>query len=82
MMKIRKRILVRPCRNSFITIPRIKITSTMILTMMSIMAEVGRTFIYASSRLKKYYMRPNRSMRAYLLARTSLIAYEVYKSQI
>ena len=46
---------------------------------MSVMAAVGRTFIYASSRLKKYSIRPNRSIRASLLARTSLIAYDVYR---
>ena len=36
-----KDILVRPSSTSFVTIPRIKSTSTMILTMMSIMAAVG-----------------------------------------
>ena len=47
---------------------------------MSVMAAVGRTFIYASIRLKKYSNRPNRSISASLLARTSLMAYEVYRS--
>ena len=51
----------------------------MILTMISLMAAVGRTFMYASSRLKKYSMRLNKSIRASLLARTSLIACEGYK---
>ena len=51
----------------------------MILTMMSFMAAVGRTFMYASSRLKKYSMRLNKSIRASLLARTSLIACKGYK---
>jgi hypothetical protein len=71
-------VLVRPCRTSFVTIPRIEITSTMILTMISLMAAVGWTFIYASRRLKKNSIRPKRSIRASLLARTSLIALEDY----
>ena len=54
-------------------------TSTIISTMMSLMATVGRTFMYASSRLKKYSMRLNKSIRAFLLARTSLMACEGYK---
>jgi hypothetical protein len=48
-------ILIRPCPISFVTIPRIERTSTMILTMMSVMAAVGRTSIYASRRFKEVF---------------------------
>ncbi|KAI9446090.1 hypothetical protein H4582DRAFT_1903327 [Lactarius indigo] len=63
-----------PCFISFVTIPRIESTSTMIFTMMSIIAAVGRTSIYFSSRKKKYSKRPNRYTRVFWLARTSLAA--------
>ena len=42
---------------------------------MSVMAEVGDTFVYVSSRAKKYPMRSNNSARTSLLAATPLAAY-------
>jgi hypothetical protein len=53
-------------------------TSTIIFTMTSVRAAVGRTLMYFSRRLKKHSRRQNRSMRASWLARTSLAAWAVY----
>ena len=69
-------LLVNPRPSSFVTIPKIRSTSTMISVIMSVMAEVGVISVYVSSRLKKNPMRSNSSARTSLLAAVSLAAYE------
>ena len=49
----------------------------MISVMMSLIAVVGATFVYVSSRVKKYPMRSKSSVRMSLLAATSWAAYRI-----
>ncbi|KAH8996586.1 hypothetical protein EDB83DRAFT_928791 [Lactarius deliciosus] len=66
--------LVRPCLISFVTIPNIPSTSTIIFTIVSFIASVVGTSLYSSSRLKKLSMRSKISMSASWLAATSFAA--------
>ena len=66
--------LARPCFISFVAIAKMFRTSAIILTMISVIALVGGTSVYDSSRLKKFSIRSKRSARASSLALTSLAA--------
>ena len=66
--------LARLCFISFVAIAKMFRTSTIILTMISVIAFVGGTSVYDSRRLKKFSIRSNRSARASSLALTSLAA--------
>ena len=74
--------LTDPRLNSFVAIPKILRTSASICVIMSVMAEVGDTFVYVSSRAKKYPMRSNNSARTSLLAATLWAAYQMYNVRI
>ena len=56
--------LDRLCFISFVAIPRIVSTSTMILMIMLVIAGVGEISVYDSRRWKKFSMRENRSTSA------------------
>ena len=66
--------LARPCFISFVTIPKIPSTSTMIFTMISFIASVVGTSVYSSSRLKKFSIRSKISMSVSWLAIKSFAA--------
>ena len=66
--------LVRPCFISFVAIAKTFSTSTIILTMISVIASFGLTSVYVSRRLKKFSIRSKMSMRASCAALTSLTA--------
>ena len=66
--------LARLCFISFVAIPKMFRTSTIIFTIISVIALVGGTSVYDSRRLKKFSMRSNRSARASSLPPTSLAA--------
>ena len=65
---------IRPRLISLVASARNDNTATMISTIMSIIAAVGGTAVYVSSRLKKYSMRLKSSMSLVPLALTSLAA--------
>ena len=67
-------LLSRPDFTSFVAIARIVRTSTIISTIMSLIAVVGVMPVYISSRPKKRSMRLKRSMSLAWLAPTSLAA--------
>jgi hypothetical protein len=67
-------VLVRPCCISFVAIAKTFSTSTIIFTIMSVIAAVGGTFVYVSRRLKKFSIRSKMSTRASCAALTSLAA--------
>ena len=67
-------VLVRPCLSSFVEIAKILRTSTIIFTIMSVIAAVGGTSTYVSSRLKKLSTRSKTSTRKSWLSLTSLAA--------
>jgi hypothetical protein len=61
---------------SFVAIPRIDSTSTMIFTMMSVIPTVGGTSIYVSSLRKKFSICSKTLVRASWLAEAALTALE------
>ena len=65
-------VLVRPCFISFVEIAKILRISTIIFTIMSVIAAVGGTSMYVSSRLKKFSTRSKRSTSTSWLPLTSL----------
>ena len=70
--------LADPRLSSFVAIPKMLSTSTIISVMISVIAAVGVTSVYVSSRLKKNPMRSKSSARTSLLAATSLAAYRIF----
>ena len=68
--------LADPRLSSFVAIPNILSTSTIISVLMSVIAVVGVTSVYVSSRLKKNPIRSNSSARTSLLAATSLAVWK------
>jgi hypothetical protein len=73
--------LTRPCFISFIVIAKIFSTSTIIFTIMSVIASAKRTAEYDWRRLKKFWMHTRRSIRASWLASTSLAARDRLQSR-
>ena len=68
-------LLNRPHFTSFVAIPRIVNTSTIISTIMSLIALVGVMLVYISSRQKKCSMRLKMSISLSWLALASLVAW-------
>ena len=65
-----------PRFTSFVAIPRIVSTSTIISTIMCVIAVVGVMLVYISSRPRKRSMRLKRSINLSLLELASLAAWE------
>ena len=69
--------LADPRLNSFVAIPKILITSTSISVIMFVIAVVGATSVYVSSRAKNHPIRSNSSARTSLLAATPCAVYKI-----
>ena len=64
--------------NSFVVIPKILTISTIISVIMFVIAVVGATSVYVSSRAKNHPIRSNNSARTSLLAATPWAVYEMF----
>ena len=70
--------LADPRLNSFVAIPKTLITSASISVIMFVIAVVGATSVYVSSRAKNHPIRSNNSARTSLLAATPWAVYEMF----
>ena len=70
--------LADPRLNSFVAIPKILTTSASISVIMFVIAVVGATSVYVSSRAKNHPMRSNNSARTSLLAATPWAVYKTF----
>ena len=70
--------LADPRLNSFVAIPKILITSASISVIMFVIAVVGATSVYVSSRAKNHPMRSKSSARTPLLAATPWAVYKIF----
>ena len=68
--------LADPRFNSFVAIPKIRITSASISVIMFVIAVVGATSVYVSRRAKNHPIRSNSSARTSLLAATPWAVYK------
>ena len=70
-------LLFRPCRISLVAMAKTFSTSTIIFTILSVIAAVGGTSVYVSRRLKKFSKSSEMSIRASCAALTSLTAWRL-----
>ena len=69
--------LADPRFNSFVAIPKILTTSTIICVIISVIAAVGATSVYASRRVKNHPIRSKSSARTSLFAATPWAVYKI-----
>ena len=74
--------LANPRLDSFVAIPKILSTSTIISVIMFVIAVVGATSVYVSSRAKNHPMRSKSSARTSLLAATPWAAYMIFDVRV